>query len=488
MSTLIPPERNPLFWYYGSASIAFGIKNNAFSYLLLPFTTQVLGMPGYVAASALGVAMLWDAVSDLVLGHWSDKTSSRLGRRHPFMYAALILLPLSFWGMFNPVIELTEELQFWYVLVFAIMIRTATTLVEVPSAAQLPELESQYERRSRWLSIRHAFGWMGGNGLHTINFFLWVGHYGMSVHTGYAIYAWVGATLIAISILISSLGTQRYFSALPRPAKSAHGANVWGVLVHATSELVQSLSNKNFAVLFFNGLLTGIAGGMLAALYLYNTNYFFGFSGAQIAMTGVFVLASPLISMITIPLLSKHFSKRQIAILAISCFIVLTPFPYVMFLVGMWPTMGSWTSLFLYSLFIVIEVVCLIINGVMLDSMMADVVEDSEIDTSRRSEGLFYATRGFAAKAFSAGGIFLAGIIVSIVGMESFVTAADMSHDHRVLLTSWFLPIYCGLHITAIVLLMFYRIQKDTHEQNLATLARRKTAIDASTSVPVSPV
>ena len=483
MSSLQLPERNPLLWYYGSASVAFGIKNNAFSYLLLPFTTQVLGMPGYVAAGALGIAMLWDAVSDLVLGHWSDKTSSRLGRRHPFMYAALILLPLTFWAMFNPSMELTDEGKFWYVLVFAILIRTSTTLVEVPSAAQLPELESQYERRSRWLSIRHAFGWMGGNGLHTINFFFWVGPYTMSVHTGYAIYAWVGATLIALSILISSLGTQKYFAALPRPDKSHVDNNVWAVLVHALKELAQSLSNKNFAVLFFNGLLTGIAGGMLAALYLYNTNYFFGFSGRQIGMTGVCVLLAPVISIVTIPYLSKIFSKRQIAILAISCFILLTPIPYALFLAGIWPAMGSWMSLYLYSFFIVIEVVCLIINGVMLDSMMADVVEDSEVDTSRRSEGLFYATRGFAGKAMSAGGILLAGVIVTVVGMESFVTADDMTREHRVLLTTLFLPIYCGLHAAAIVLLVYFRIPKDTHEQNLATLADRKQALDAPASV-----
>ena len=124
----------------------------------------------------------------------------------------------------------------------------------------------------------------------------------------------------------------------------------------------------------------------------------------------------------------------------------------------------------------------------MLDSMMADVVEESEVDTSRRSEGLFYATRSFAAKAMSAGGIFLAGIIVSIVGMESFVTAADMTHDHRILLTSIFLPIYCGLQIAAIVLLLLYRIQKHTHEQNLSTLADRKASMVISTSVPASPV
>ena len=45
-------EKNPIYWYYGSASVAFGIKNNAFSYLLLIYSTQVLGIPGYLAAVA----------------------------------------------------------------------------------------------------------------------------------------------------------------------------------------------------------------------------------------------------------------------------------------------------------------------------------------------------------------------------------------------------------------------------------------------------
>ena len=49
----VRPEKNPVYWFYGSASIAFGIKNNAFSYLLLIYSTQVLGVPGYLAAIAL---------------------------------------------------------------------------------------------------------------------------------------------------------------------------------------------------------------------------------------------------------------------------------------------------------------------------------------------------------------------------------------------------------------------------------------------------
>ena len=186
------PEKNPIYWFYGSASVAFGIKNNAFSYLLLIYSTQVLGVPGYLAAMALAIAMAWDAVSDLFLGHWSDKTQSRLGRRHPFMYAGFILLPLSFYALFNPVIDLTEANRWFYLLAAAILIRTAVTLVEVPSVALLPDLVKDYDERNRWLALRHAFGWYGGNGLHVINMAFWVGAFGVGVQAGYSIYGVVG--------------------------------------------------------------------------------------------------------------------------------------------------------------------------------------------------------------------------------------------------------------------------------------------------------
>ena len=68
-----PLERQSIYWFYGSASLAYGIKNNAFSYLLLIYSNKVLGVPGYLASLALALAMVWDAVSDLLLGHWSDK-------------------------------------------------------------------------------------------------------------------------------------------------------------------------------------------------------------------------------------------------------------------------------------------------------------------------------------------------------------------------------------------------------------------------------
>lgn len=461
-----PLEKQPIFWFYGCASIAYGVKDNAFSYLLLIFANQVLHVPGYLASIALAIAMLWDAVSDLLLGHWSDKTSSRYGRRHPFMYAALLVLPASFYALFNPVIDITPDNAFWYVLAMALLIRTGTTLFEIPSTSLLPDLEKDYDRRNKWLALRHGFGWYGGNGIHTINFFFWVGAYGVTVATGYAIYGVVGALLIAAAIITSTLGTQKAAAALPRPTETFR----LGEITREIRQILQSLHNRHFAALFGFGLTVGVATGLGTALYLYNTTYFFGFSGAQIATTGVCVLLSPWVAYLIGPHVGSLFGKKRAAIIAFTFRLILYPMPYLLLLSGWWPPIGSWESLGIYSVFIVLEVVGVIIGGVMLDSMMADVVEDSEVATKRRSEGLFFAARGFAAKAVSAGGIIGAGTIVSMVGLDSITSAAQMTHEIREDIASVFLPTYLGLFLLALVIVSRYGIDRDKHVANLRQL------------------
>lgn len=461
-------ERNPIYWFYGSASVAFGIKNNAFSYLLLIYSTQVLGIPGYLAASALAIAMVWDAVSDLLLGHWSDKTQSRLGRRHPFMYAGFLLLPVSFYALFNPVIDITEANRWLYLLATAVLIRTAVTLVEVPSVALLPDLVKDYDERNKWLVLRHAFGWYGGNGIHVVNMGLWVGAYGVGVQAGYAIYGLVGSIVIAASILISSLGTQKVASAMPQPTEPFRFKEIWREM----GQIAQSVKNANFLWLFVYSLIVGAAGGMSTALYLYNVTYFFGFSGPQIAVTGIFVFASPAISYWLAPMLGQKMGKKRAAISALIGAMFLYPIPYLLTLAGLWPETGGWTSLIFYSFFVAAEVVGFIVGAVMLDSMMADVVEDSEVRTNRRSEGLFYAARSFASKAVSALGIILAGTIVSLVGMDGISSVDDMTNTMRGDLASFFLPAYCGLYVLAMYIISHYKIDRDTHNNNLQALGK----------------
>jgi len=275
--------------------------------------------------------------------------------------------------------------------------------------------------------------------------------------------------IIATSILISSLGTQKVAAAMPQPSEPFRFKDIW----YEIKQIAQSVKNANFFWLFVYSLVVGAAGGMSTALYLYNVTYFFAFTGPQIAITGVFVFASPAIAYFLAPALGSALGKKRAAVAALLGAIFLYPIPYLLTLAGYWPETGSWNSLIFYSFFVMTEVIGFIVGGVMLDSMMADVVEDSEVQTSRRSEGLFYAARSFASKAVSALGIILAGSIVSLVGMDDIKGVADMTDVMRGDLASFFLPAYCGLYFFAIYLISKYKIDRETHQKNLDTLAQK---------------
>ena len=90
-----PLFKNPTFWFYGSSSMAYGIKDNAFSYLLLIYSNNCLGVPGYLSGLALALAMVWDAFTDPLLGHWSDKSNTVLADAtrsctHPFYFCQAV--------------------------------------------------------------------------------------------------------------------------------------------------------------------------------------------------------------------------------------------------------------------------------------------------------------------------------------------------------------------------------------------------------------
>ena len=79
---------------YGLGQAGEGLFSIGLSFFLLFYYSQVLGLSPGLAGSAIGIAVMIDAASDIVAGSVSDHWQSRLGRRHPFMYASF--LPLSF--------------------------------------------------------------------------------------------------------------------------------------------------------------------------------------------------------------------------------------------------------------------------------------------------------------------------------------------------------------------------------------------------------
>jgi len=129
---------------YGVGGAAGGIKNNGFDYVLLLFYSQVLGLSAVLVAAALWIALIFDAVSDPVVGYWSDNLSSKLGRRHPFMYAAMIPVAIGYFFVWNPPSGLEGMGLFGWLLTLTILVRIAYTLFEVPQHALSADVVSVF--------------------------------------------------------------------------------------------------------------------------------------------------------------------------------------------------------------------------------------------------------------------------------------------------------------------------------------------------------
>ena len=144
--------------FYGFGAVANGAKANGFNYLLLFYYSQVIGLRPDLVSLGILIALIFDAVSDPLIGYLSDNFRSRWGRRHPFMYAAGIPVAVAYYFLWAPP-TLDEGDLFLYFVVMSVVIRTLITFYEIPATALVAELTPDYDQRTDLMSFRYFFAW-----------------------------------------------------------------------------------------------------------------------------------------------------------------------------------------------------------------------------------------------------------------------------------------------------------------------------------------
>jgi hypothetical protein len=122
---------------------------------ILFFYTQVLGLSGALTGVALAIALVVDAVTDPMVGVWSDNLRrAPLGRRHTLMAASIAPFAGAFAALFNPPAGLTQVQLFVWLLCFAIITRIGITLWTIPFYATGVELSRDSAERSKLSATR----------------------------------------------------------------------------------------------------------------------------------------------------------------------------------------------------------------------------------------------------------------------------------------------------------------------------------------------
>ncbi|MFP3942362.1 MAG: MFS transporter [Alphaproteobacteria bacterium] len=459
---------------YGFGAVAYGVKDNGFSYFLLLFFNQVMGLPAYKVTLAILIALCVDAISDPIVGNWSDRTHSRWGRRHPFMYAAALPIAAAYFFLWNPPEGLSDDALFLYLLGIAILVRTSITFYEVPGTSMVAELTGDYHVRTSLLSYRYLFGWLGGLGIAAVAYkFLLVpteqfGH-GLLNLEGYNTYGVIAALLMLTGILVSALGTHHRIPQMKKPPPK-RPINVWRTF----GEIFETLANKSFLMLFLAAIFFALAAGLSHALSNYFAVYFWGLEAAQLLWFLAVYAGSAVFAFILAPFFTRRMGKKHAAI-AVSFFaVILAPMPIFLRLIDFFPPNDSLFLLPLLLLFAFVDVALIITSNIIVASMIADVVEDSELKTGRRSEGLFFAARTFVYKIASGMGIFSAGIILSQIKFPDKASPGAVDPETITNLGIVYVPTLLGLYLISVAFLSTYTITEGQHEENLRALNSRR--------------
>ena len=545
-------------FFYGFGSISFGIKNNGFSYFVLFVYSSVFGLPAWMAGLALNLILVADAVTDPLVGYYSDRLRSKWGRRHPFMYAAAIPVTLTFYFLWSPPDNLTHWELFLYLLICATIIRVFITFYEIPSIALGPELTANYVERTSLMSYRYFFGWFGG--LTTYNLVWWyyepkyetemytLGRFNPDLWSEWGL---VAAILIFLGIVVTSLGTHKHIPNLIEPPKRkqkeiSEGFNdisifnrtlklnfplpklnfsLLGIMIYLLKfsltvvftwiirnilrifgfivatlvpswieslhhmeffirslikEVAETLTiNRSYKFLFFCGLLVSVAGGIEAAFAVYFDSYFWELDSYEMRIRGTSIYLSPIIAILLAPMLSDKFGKKQ-TVLSIWAFqIIFAALPFVLryldLTIGtsLFPTNDSPYLLLVLCIHVVINVAAGIIVFSTMGSMIMDLVEDIQLETGRREEGILFSARTFADKAVSGFGLTLAGFILSFIAFPDSTQIREIYNGtvpSEILadLALWYIPICIVAFGAALLMVRGYSLSRNKHEENIA--------------------
>ena len=459
---------------YGVGQLSDGVKQSAFSTFLFFYYNQVLGLSGSLAGSAALLALLVDAVTDPMVGQLSDRFRSRWGRRHPFMLAGAVPFGLAIFALFSPPGELSQGQLFAWMLGGAITVRLMLTLFYVPHLSLGAELARDYYGRTSLIGYRVFFTYAGILVTSVVGFSLFfpsseVYPNGMLNQASYPGFGLFCGVMGSVAMLISVLGTWREIPRLSKPVITGTEKTAWLAFI----DVFRTLKLASFRILFAAILMFCTLAGVVQTLLIYVATYVFEFQPGHLAGLASSVLIGILFASLVAQGLSRRFDKKR----ALSmCVIIGGAFafsPQILYFGGYLGQLDDTVKFVLIFSVNGISQVFFIAYMILLDSMLSDTIDEHQLNTGKREEGLFFAARSFATKASYGLGSFVAGIGLDVIRFPQSATPESVPPEAVLNLAILSGPVMLILFLATVLISSRYPMTEQRHREILEGIAAK---------------
>lgn len=486
---------------YGFGQAAEGMKNETFSVFLLPFYSLLLGLDPLLTGVAMGIAVIFDAVTDPLAGWFSDHLHSPWKRRHPFMYGSILPLGVSYYFLWHPPQAFITEVQdgamvalpglfgwlwalpalFWWLLAFTVLVRASMTLYHVPHLALTAELTEDYDARTRLTGLRVLFSGAG------VGFAAWAawrwylpdtadGDMGRLDPSAYGDYALFVAVAMGAIILISGIGTHSEIPKLhePPPTSEEHG------VTHLFRDMFHVLRKRSVLSLVLAALFAILAIRLTSSMSVAMYTYFWELSSDQIFTFILVLIPSGIIAHLVALKSSEVLGKKYAFLYMGIAFCIISPMLVTFRLLGWLPDNGTDLLFNLMLLFVFTGAVLGITITILQNSMMADITDEYELEEGHRREGLFFSLSSLVGKAGGSLGIMLAGYILSFIALPAGAKPGEVPAESLFWLGLFEGPLTTVIQLFAILSILLYGLTRARHNEIIKLLAERRSEAEKS--------
>jgi len=438
--------------FYGLGFASRGIKDGLFQLFLVLYFSQILGLDARLAGLSSLIALSFDAISDPMVGILSDKWKSK------------------------PPSDLSQMGLFWWLTVFAVLVRVSMTFFVVPYTSLGAELSKDYKERTTITASRLMFAAILSPVVMIIGyvFFLTPSEAfpnGALNKDNYPNFILLCSILIVLFIVVSTLMTRDVIPNLPVISEQQDQLTT-GQLLSSVKAAFKMPSFRS--LVFFNMVLyVGIGIGVILSPYF--SIYFFEFTTIEMAVLPISSAVGGILAMIIAPNLGDKLDKKSAAILGTILAGIFFTSPFSLSLLGVFPKPNSETLLLIYLITLIIAYASLWVTFSLGASMMADVVDEFELQSGNRQEGLFFSSMTFAHKMTTGIGTLIAGFLLAWIQFPEQTNLADVPRSAIEGLGYIGGPLLLIFYIGAIAFLYFYPITKERYKEIRAGLDREKS-------------
>ena len=459
---------------FGVGAMGEASTNWIFNALTFFYYNQILGLSGTLSGAAVFIGICFDAFSDPVVGSLSDRTRSRLGRRHPWMFAAPLPVIASIFFIYHPPDGLSEWSLFAWFMCFLIMMRLSITLFAVPHLALGAELSDDYLERSRVMSYNNIFTYAGVVTMHVVVWFLIFPSYenGRMQQEAYLPMIMFGCALIVVSIMASAVATRDRIPLLSPAPTDLPPFKVR----HLFLDIWATLQNRNYRYLLFGLFFLSVMIGTHETLGIYMGTFYWELTDQQIGWLILNNVFGYIIGFVVAVRLHSSMDKRWTIVASAVGLSIFWSSAVTLRLFDLAPENTSWELVIFIIGFGTLASASGSVINISVMSALADIADEHELATGRRQEGIFYSARTFFAKASNGAGHVVAGIALDVIEFPARATVETLTEDQIFALGLIDGPFAMVWGLMAAVLYAGYRIDKDHHADVQAKLKEKREA------------